>query len=497
MITQVQPFPDTTWYRFPDFGYYNVTLTAISNDGCEDQITKSVLISCISAEFQHSDTTYCSGETVIFIDSSGPVNLISSWEWIFGDGSDTTYTQYSDSITHRYSTPGSYDVILVVSSFTGGSSMVNDTISSTIHIKVASFANFYANPVCYMDTTIFLNLTDSNGIPIVSSQWNFGDPQSGINNLSNLPDPVHFYSQAGTYQVTLNIENENGCQDSISQEVIIHHLPEAKFTVPWSCTRHNTQFFDESIQGDTLLSRWFWIFGDPHTPLDTSTLPDPYYTYYDAGEYTAFLKVSDDYGCSDTTSNEFIVKPSPISAFTIEEDIDGVPGRIQLYNHSIDAIEYEWDYGDGKKDFEENPAPHEYEKEGAYLIRLMTWSANDCSDTTSYNLDLLFKGLFIPNAFSPTNVNPNSKIFKPKGVNLKLYHIQVFDLWGTLLWESTHLDNDGRPTEGWDGTYNGKLMPQGVYMWKASATFVDGSTWEGNVIGKGDGKRIGTVALIR
>ena len=497
VITQVQPFPDTTWYRFPDFGYYNVTLTAISNDGCEDQITKSVLISCISAEFQHSDTTYCSGETVIFIDSSGPVNLISSWEWIFGDGSDTTYTQYSDSITHRYSTPGSYDVILVVSSFTAGSSMVNDTISSTIHIKAASYANFYANPVCYMDTTIFLNLTDSNGIPIVSSQWNFGDPQSGINNLSNLPDPVHFYSQAGTYQVTLNIENENGCQDSISQEVIIHHLPEAKFTVPWSCTRHNTQFFDESIQGDTLLSRWFWIFGDPHTPLDTSTLPDPYYTYYDAGEYTAFLKVSDDYGCSDTTSNQFIVKPSPISAFTIEEDIDGVPGRIQLYNHSIDAIEYEWDYGDGKKDFEENPAPHEYEKEGAYLIRLMTWSANDCSDTTSYNLDLLFKGLFIPNAFSPTNVNPNSKIFKPKGVNLKLYHIQVFDLWGTLLWESTHLDNDGRPTEGWDGTYNGKLMPQGVYMWKASATFVDGSTWEGNVIGKGDGKRIGTVALIR
>jgi len=210
-----------------------------------------------------------------------------------------------------------------------------------------------------------------------------------------------------------------------------------------------------------------------------------------------FLNVSDDFGCTDTTFFQLDVLPSPISAFNIEENVDGVQGRIQLFNHSINAIAYEWDYGDGHKEFIEDPMPHEYNYEGDYLIKLATWAQNDCSDTSYYSLDLLFKGLFIPNAFSPTNINPNSKVFKPRGVNIRLYHIQVFDIWGTLVWESTKVDHNGRPVEEWDGTYLGQMLPQGVYMWKASATFEDGSDWEGNDIGKGEAGRMGTVTLIR
>jgi hypothetical protein len=67
-----------------------------------------------------------------------------------------------------------------------------------------------------------------------------------------------------------------------------------------------------------------------------------------------------------------------------------------------------------------------------------------------------------------------------------------------MLWESTKLDDNGSPTEGWDGTYQGVLMPQGNYMWKISALFVDDSQWEGSDIGVGgSGKTMGTVALIR
>jgi len=41
------------------------------------------------------------------------------------------------------------------------------------------------------------------------------------------------------------------------------------------------------------------------------------------------------------------------------------------------------------------------------------------------------------------------------------------------------------------------MMPQGVYMWKVSATFMDDSVWKGGDIGKGAAKTIGTVTLIR
>jgi gliding motility-associated-like protein len=135
--------------------------------------------------------------------------------------------------------------------------------------------------------------------------------------------------------------------------------------------------------------------------------------------------------------------------------------------------------------------------DGTYLIMLISSNKYNCTDTTYYKYDMLFKGLYIPNAFSPTNSNMAVRLFKPVGKNLKHYNIQVYSTWGHLLWESSQLDPEGRPVEGWDGTYNGVMMPQGTYMWKATAVFIDDTIWEGSDIGKGEYKTIGTVSLVR
>jgi len=66
-----------------------------------------------------------------------------------------------------------------------------------------------------------------------------------------------------------------------------------------------------------------------------------------------------------------------------------------------------------------------------------------------------------------------------------------------MLWESTLLDSEGRPVEGWDGKLNGELLPSGTYMWKIDASFIDDSPWNGNEIGHGEVKTMGTVTLVR
>jgi hypothetical protein len=74
----------------------------------------------------------------------------------------------------------------------------------------------------------------------------------------------------------------------------------------------------------------------------------------------------------------------------------------------------------------------------------------------------------------------------------------VFDKWGHLLWESIKVDETtGQPSEGWDGTFNGELMPQDVYMWKINAKFINGKVWEGSDSGTGSNSTMGTVTLIR
>ena len=208
------------------------------------------------------------------------------------------------------------------------------------------------------------------------------------------------------------------------------------------------------------------------------------------------LLVRDLHGCADTVDSTITVNITPVSVFTVTDNFEGKNGIIQLNNHSSGADSYSWDFGNGHTSTDENPVVT-YSLDGSYVISLVATNRYYCSDTTFYRYELIFHGLYIPNAFSPTNPSSPVKLFKPVGINLKDYHIMVFDNWGHLMWESTKIDVHGSPEQGWDGYYKGALMPEGVYMWKINATFMDNSIWNGSEISKGEAKNIGTVILIR
>jgi len=183
---------------------------------------------------------------------------------------------------------------------------------------------------------------------------------------------------------------------------------------------------------------------------------------------------------------------------------DDIQGQVKFENHSTGAIEYFWDfdYIEGSSStpssIEENPV-WSYSYDGDYTIELIASTSDYCTDTSYKTYYMRFVSLFIPNAFSPDDPNEDVKTFLPSGIGLKNYNIEVFDIWGTMVWSSDKITLDGQPAgPGWDGTYKGKIMPTGVYVWKAYAEFIDGSIWKGSDIG--DGKKPdtqGSVMLIR
>src|SRR5688572_18001576 len=69
-------------------------------------------------------------------------------------------------------------------------------------------ANFTSNYATACDTVV--QFTDLSTNAPTTWLWNFGDPTSGANNTSTLPNPIHTYRNAGTYTVTLTASNSNG-----------------------------------------------------------------------------------------------------------------------------------------------------------------------------------------------------------------------------------------------------------------------------------------------
>lgn len=88
--------------------------------------------------------------------------------------------------------------------------------------------------------------------------------------------------------------------------------------------------------------------------------------------------------------------------------------------------------------------------------------------------------LFSPTAFTPNNDGIND-VFMFKGNFVKEYHLLVFDRWGRKMFESTNMN------DGWDGMYDGKPAPEGVYTYKVNIA---------NYVGV-KAARNGTITLVR
>ncbi len=82
----------------------------------------------------------------------------------------------------------------------------------------------------------------------------------------------------------------------------------------------------------------------------------------------------------------------------------------------------------------------------------------------------------LPNAFTPGSSANNEFKILMRGV-AKLNYFRIWDRWGVKVFETTNIN------KGWDGTYNGKNQPFGVYMYQVEAVTGTGRTFvkSGNV----------------
>jgi gliding motility-associated-like protein len=222
------------------------------------------------------DSEGCFPVPVTFTNNSTGSTIVTS-QINFGDG-NTTVSPGTNSFFNEYQTPGVYNVTITSTSNLG---CVYDT-TYTAMIEVfdnpeADF-NINPNPVGMFDARVHLYNASSNDVVAFNWMINGGDPaQSANEDLS-----VQFeQGEAGNYNVTLYVTNNDGCVDSITKiaQVVSEVIVFAPNTFTPDDDERNPQWL-LYIQGADVMqfnlkiyNRWgeiIWENNDPSIPWDGS-----------------------------------------------------------------------------------------------------------------------------------------------------------------------------------------------------------------------------------
>lgn len=102
-----------------------------------------------------------------------------------------------------------------------------------------------------------------------------------------------------------------------------------------------------------------------------------------------------------------------------------------------------------------------------------------CKDTSQVTVNVQTEQtIFLPNAFTPNGDGMNDYIFPLSNKKFRMLTFMIYNRWGNLVynWE----DGDRR---GWDGTYKGAQVDQGVFVYYIQVALDNNELWEkkGNI----------------
>lgn len=366
---------------FDDFGTYDVTLEATNAAGCINTSVQEITIySKPQPDFSLDLPPFsCNGSPSQFNDlTPNPTDSnLDSWAWSFGDAQSGTAISRNPQYT--YTDAAQYNVNLDVTTNFGCTA----SIQKMVTISQTPDANFNFNAACINQATSFTPLSTSG---IDSWQWKIGT------STYNQQNPTHVFSNSSTYNVQLTANGTNGCIGVASQTVNVPVPSTVDFGFENNCTGQETQFTDLTNSGaDPVISR-LWQFGS----IGSATGATPSFTFPSAGTYPTKLTVTNESGCSYSTTKIVNIAQSPVATFTATPQTGTPPLTVQLSNTSASSISQLWSVNDSNNSSStEKTASFTFDKLGEYVVDLTVEDESGCTTVSSKIISVIIPALDI------------------------------------------------------------------------------------------------------
>lgn len=391
-------------YTYTKFGTYKVKLRVTDNNNETDVEEMDFVLdqsklptATLNVATEEGNVLYV-GETYLFKadDASSPNGSVNQYEWDFGDGSSITKNKTAE---HAFSRAGTYTVTLkltdekrevgtvtrelnVVTEASAPRPVIDtdqewsDDDQSEITGKVPFKVKFNA-----------ANSTDPDD-DVVNTEWDL----DGDNTVDKAGEETEFtYQEAGTYKVTLYMEDAKG------------NAAEASITVVVEAQGLNADITADTLNGevplivrfdasgssypDGKIVNYFWDFGTGVTRYDKAQVS---YTFSTVGTHEVKVKAIAADGKEAEDSLFINVLPVSLTACFTSNVQSGTAPLVVTFNPTCSkgtVANYRWDFGDGNINYVRKPT-HTFQSPGTFTVTLTVEDSSGVSNTYAQTISV-------------------------------------------------------------------------------------------------------------
>ncbi len=326
-------------------------------------------------------------------------------------------------------------------------------------------------------TVVFKNQSNSATDPIVGYSWSFGDRAIPATATGVGPFDVN-YASFGEKIAALTVESSRGCKVTKILDLFVQPCCKDTSTLDLGARVVDVACFNEKtgeivaggIRG--ALEYSYSLEGGPFRS-------DPRFTGLAAGDYKVVVR--DIKGCTDSINTIIDQQPPIVVDAGMDQEID--LGNTTILNgtySSRNGASLNWT-PDADFDINGVPNPEVFPKKTTTYVFSIT---DDLGCTEQDSVTIRVKKDYkvtMPNIFTPDGNGTNE--FFNIWVNNSVEYVaffEVYDRWGNLVFQGTDTRAPGGGAlivndinQGWDGTFQGRALGPGVYVWRASVRYID------------------------
>ncbi len=431
----------------PTSGTYWLQVTV---GGCASADTINVTIVYDTFTLYNNDTAICRGRSVQALVTADPA---VSFSWLPTAGIPTP------NVSSPLITPDTSDMYYVHIFYPGCPDLID-----SFYIDVQPTPDVFMGgnrKVCEFDTLLLHASVTPRWYTHYAYSWT---PATFLDDTT-LADVV--FRAGDSSKIILTVTTPAGCTGSDSAFVFVYPGNFALLDTSVDICPH------DSVQ---LIAKggvsYIW---HPGLYLSDSTIGSPWVHAITSQGYTVIA--TSQYGCLDTVTANVVVHPGAV--LFLGDSVTIYPGESYHIVPQTNCVSFAWFPPAGLDNAYIADPVAMPEINTKYIVRGRTEWGCLAMDSISIYFDPSAV-LALPNAFTPGS-GANGKLFIIKRGEADLNYFRIFNRWGNLVFETSNIN------EGWDGTYNGKPQPFGVFVYQVEAT-----TKQGNVF-----RKHGNVTLIR